>query len=323
MDVLATLQECSFRGVAFPVTTLDESFGHDTPQHKSMDRDGAFVENTGRNPFVFAVVAPFIARSLARGKNETWDDLYPRQFERFRTACLDRTTGEFAHPLYGTFKVKATDWRSALSADERGGQTVSVTFIETRDDADEPAFEASARTRATSVAVSLDAQLATLRPPPGTFTEVDAVDSFTAAVEEITRAVDGGALNAAQFLAKIDRTIAKLGRVANSIDRAASVVSVNALTGATTTLGTLGPGSARIWTNCRVLQATLYELRLRASASGNRTVSTYSTSARTTLVGLSIKLKSSTAELLALNPGLPRTRPTIPANTVVTYYARS
>ena len=323
MDVLATLQECSFRGIPFPVTAIDESFGHDAPQHKSMDRDGAFVENTGRNPFVFGVVAPFIARSLSRGQNETWDDLYPTQFERFRAACLDRTTGDFVHPLYGTFKVKATDWRSSMNADERGGQTVSVTFVETRDDADEPAFVASARTRATSVAVSLDAQLAALVPPPVVYTETDDVDSFSAAVAQITRAVDSSALNNAAFLAKVDRTIAKLGRVANSLDRTASVVRTDALTGVVTSLGPLGPGAGRVWTNCRVLQATLYEIRARASASKNRTVSTYVTPAPLTLVGLSIKLGSSTAELLALNPGLPRTRPTVPANTVVTYYARS
>ncbi len=323
MDVLATLQECSFRGIPFPVTAIDESFGHDTPQHKSMDRDGAFVENTGRNPFVFGIVAPFIARSLSRGQTETWDDLYPRQFERFRTACLDRTTGDFVHPLYGTFKVKATDWRSSMNADERGGQTVSVTLVETRDDADAPAYEASARARARSVAVSLDAQLAALVPSPVVFTATDEDDSFTAAIASITRTLDTATLGAAQFLAKLDRTVAKLSRVANSLDRTASVVTTNPLTNTATSLGALGPGAGRIWTNCRVLQATLLEIRRRAAASGSRPTSTYATPAPTTLVALSLRLKATTAELLALNPALPRARLVIPAQTVVTYYLRS
>jgi len=323
MDVLSTLQECSFRGLSFPVVSIDETFSHDAPQHKSMDRDGAFVENTGRNPFVFAIVAPFYARSVARGQSETWDDLYPTRFERFRDACIDRTTGEFVHPLYGTFRVKAIDWHSSLNADERGGQTVNVTLVETRDDGEEPAFKESTRTRMRSIAVDLDAQLATLNPAPVVFTATDADDSFLSVVQSITSIVDATTMQSKGALAKIDSTVAKLDRLAGSIDRAANVVTTDALTGVTTNLGRLGPGSARIWTNCQVLKATLREYRHSIAANNNRTVKTFVVSAPTTLVGLSIQLKSTTAELLALNPALPRARPTIPANTVVTYYPRS
>lgn len=323
MDVLSTLQECSFRGISFPVVSIDESFSHDAPQHKSMDRDGAFVENTGRNPFVFAIVAPFYAQTVARGQNETWDDLYPTRFERLRTACLDRTTSDFVHPLYGTFRVKMLDWKSTLNADERGGQTVSLTLVETRDDGEEPAFKASSRSRARSVAVDLDAQLATLNPPPVVFTETDEDDSFLGVIQSLTGIVDSTSLQAKQALAKIDRTVAKLERLANSIDRGADVLTTDALTGTVTNLGRLGPGSGRIWTNCQVLKATLREIRSRLAFDDNRNVSTYVVPAPTHLVSLSIRLKAPTNEILALNPALPRNRPTIPAQTLITYYPRS
>lgn len=322
MDILSTLQECSFRGLSFPVVSIDESFSHDAPQHKSMDRDGAFVENTGRNPFVFGIVAPFYARTISRGQNETWDDLYPTRFERLRAACIDRTTGDFVHPLYGTFRVKPIDWHTTLNADERGGQTVNVTLVETRDDGVEPAFKESTRTRMRSVAVDLDAQLATLNPSPVVFTATDADDSFLSVVQSLSGIVDATTMQAKGALAKIDSTVMKLDRLAGSIDRNADVITVDSLTGTSSNLGRLGPGSARIWTNCQVLKATLREFRHQIAANNNRTVKTYVVPAPTTLVGLSIRLQASTAELLALNPALPRVRPTIPSNTVVTYYPR-
>jgi prophage DNA circulation protein len=323
MDVLSTLQECSLSGISFPAVTIDESFSHDTPQHKSMDRDGAFIENTGRNPFVFVVAAPFYARSVSRGKNETWDDLYPTRFEQIRKVCINRTTTDFVHPLYGTFRVKVTDWRSAMNGDERGGQTANITLVETRDDGEEPAFKASTKTRARSVAADLDAQLATLNPPPVVFTATDEETSFTAVVQALSSIVDSTSLQAKQALAKIDRTVAKLDRLARSLDRGASVLTTDALTGIVTNLGLLGAGSARIWTNCQVLKATLHDIRSRIAVDTNRTVSTYVVPAPTTLVALSIRLKATTAELLTLNPALPRARLTVPAQTIVTYYVRS
>lgn len=322
MDVLSTLQECSFRDISFPVTAIVESFSHDLPQHKAVDRDGAFVENTGRNPFVFTVTIPFIAQTLARGKNESWDDLYPGRFEQLRTACLDRTTGDFVHPLYGTFKVKASDWKSSLNADERGGQTVEVTFIETRDDAETPAFTPSDRSRAKSTAISLDAKLGTLNPPPSTLNMPDNGESWETVVNDILTQINSKTLQAKQALAKIDRNVAKLGRLADSINRAAEVVTVDVASSVSTNLGRLGPGAGSIWTDCQVLRSSLMDVRSKLAANGNKTISTYIVPRPTMLVSLANRLKATPAELLALNPGIPRAKLTIPSNTIVQYYAR-
>lgn len=319
MDVLSTLQECSFRGIAFPVISIKESFSHDTPQHKSVDRDGAFIENTGRNPFVFAIVVPFYAKTIARGKNETWDDLYPTRFESLRNASLDRTTADFVHPLYGTFRVKLIDWDSTLNADERGGQTVALTVMETRDDGEATAFVASSQTRARSTAIDLDSQLFAIRRP---IDPIGIDESFLSVIDSLNQIVDTTSLQSQQALAKIDRTIAKLNRVANSIDRAASVFTTDALTNVSTNLGPLGPGSGRIWTNCQVLKACLQELRFRLTANNNRTISMFVVTAPVMLPTLASRLSSTVVELQALNPEMTRSKLTVPANTAIRYYKK-
>lgn len=322
MDVLATLQECSFRGVSFPIVSIKEGFSHDTPQHKSVDRDGAFVENTGRNPFGFAIVAPFYAQTLSRGKNETWDDLYPSRFEALRTACMDRTTGDFVHPLYGTFKVKVTEWESTLNADERGGQVVALSLVETRDDGVDPAFVASTRSRARSTAIDLDSQLATLSPSPQTFTSSDTESSFSGVVDSLTNVMSTSQLHASQSLAKLDRTIARLDKVASTLDRAASVLSTNQSTGITTTLGLLGPGSARIWTNCQVLKACLIDIRRTITTNSTRTTSVFIVDRPVMLPTLAARLSTTGVELEALNPGMRRDRMRIMQGTAVKYYKK-
>jgi len=322
MDVLKTLQECSFRGVSFPATSIVESFGHDLPQHKAADRDGAFVENTGRNPFMFAITAPFIAASLARGQNETWDDLYPGRFELLRAACIDRTTADFVHPLYGAFRVKISDWKSALNADERGGQTVDVTFIETRDDGETPAFTPSDKARATSAAADLDAKLGTLNPPPPSNSMPDEGVSWSSVVNTILTQLNSKTLQSKQALATIDRNIAKLSTLSDSINRSASVVVTDSRAATTTNLGPLGPGAGSIWTSCQVLRCSLMDVRSQLSVNGNKTLSTYIVPRPMMLISLAMRLKNGTAEVLALNPGINRASFTIPANTIVKYYVR-
>lgn len=322
MDVLATLQECSIRGVSFPAVSINESFDHDLPQHKGVDRDGAFVENTGRNPFVFQIVAPMIAQSLARGKNETWNDLYPARYNQLRDACVDRSTCDFVHPLYGTFKVKVSLWQSSMNADERGGQMVSITVIETRDDGETPAFTPSDASIMRSTAASLDASIATLNPPISVWDANDDDTSFFDAVSKFVGIVDSTTLQAKQALAKIDRTISKVDKVAASINRAADVVVVDAASGVATNLGRLGPGGGRVWTSCQVLKSSLRDVRAKLSVDGNRELSTYIVPRATMLTSIASRLKATTSELLALNPSLTRNRPAVPANTLIRYYSR-
>ncbi|MRG98207.1 DNA circularization N-terminal domain-containing protein [Polyangium spumosum] len=322
-DILSTLQEASWRDIPFPIANISESGTQDAPLHKRADRDGAFVEGTGRAPFVYKVTGVFVASTIARGKNETWDDLFPATFLRVRDAWMDRTTGTLNHPLYGPVRCKPASWDVSLNPDNRGGVFVDLSFIETNDDAETPAFTPSERSFAKSTAADLDAQLGTLNPPPSVFAPQDGEQSFSELVDSLTAVVDSTTLQGQRAIAKIDSGIGKLQRLANSIDRAASVVVTDATTGTTTNLGPLGAGAARIWQNCQNLAVALREIRSKILTSSNKDVSTFITERPTMLVGLSIQLKTTVAELLELNPTLPRARPVIPAYTLVKYYPRS
>lgn len=320
VDVLATLQEASWRGIPFPVVSLDEQGSQSMPQHKAADRDGAFVEGTGRNPFVYSLRAPLFAGTVARGATETWTDLYPGTFLRLRAAWSDRSTGTLVHPLYGAIQCKPAEWKAALNADERGGQSVDITFIETRDDGVTPAFSTREGSFAQTVAADLDSQLATLNPAPVVFTANDDATSFLDVVLQLSRIVDGTTLQAQQAIAKVDQTIAKLDKLSGSIDRAADVLSVDPVTGLTKSLGRLGPGSGRIWTNTQALRSTLVDVRLRLGTSTSRAVRTFLVDRPTMLVIIASRLTNTTAEILALNPTVSRARVTIPAQTLIRYF---
>jgi prophage DNA circulation protein len=236
---------------------------------------------------------------------------------------MDRSTGELVHPLYGTIQCKPSEWKASLNADERGGQFVDITFIETRDDGVTPAFSTRESAYAQTVAADLDSQLAALVPSPVVFTANDDATSFLDVVLQLSRVVDGATLHARQALAKVDGTIAKLDRLAGSIDRAADVVTVDATSGLTKTLGKLGAGSGRIWTNTQALRSALVDVRLRLGTSSSRTVRTTSFAKPTMLVVIASRLGSTTAEILALNPAISRARPTVPANTLIRYFAQT
>lgn len=322
MDILSTLQECKIRDISVPVITIKESFGHDTAQHKSVDRDGAFVENTGRNPFIFNVTIPFYAKTITRGANETWTDLYPARFELTRDACIDRTTADFEHPLYGTFKVKITDWEATLNADERGGQTVSVTLIETRDDGEASAFTPSTQSLALSTAIDLDSQLAAISPSPMVFTSSDKESSFAGVVSSLSRVKGNTAVQTTQALTTIDRTIGKLSTVAASVSRDASVLKTDPLTSVTKNIARLGPGAARIWTNCQTLKASLLDIRRTLSDNGSKTISVYVVPSPVMLPILASRLKTTVVELQALNPVIPRIKRHVPTSTAIRYYKK-
>lgn len=320
-DVLSTLQEASFRGIAFPTISISESGSQDMPQHKSSDRDGAFVEGTGRNPFVYRLNIPCIGGSLARGKTETWDDLYPGTFQRLRTAYMNRETGPFVHPLYGEIQAKAVEWSAVMNADERGGQFVELTLIETRDDGTTPAFATSERAFARSSAADLDAQLATLSPAPVLFETVDEAQSFLELVDSVSNAANSITIHVDQKLAKVDRAIMKLDNLADTIDRAATVLQTDSTTNTVTTIGPLGAGAARIWTNTQGLKDSLRSIRARLTGTTSpKTLRTHVVRVPTMLVALAVQLGSTPSDLLGLNPGLSRVRPFVAPSTMIRYY---
>lgn len=319
-DILSTLAECSWRGISFPILSITEDGSQDLAVHKRMDRDGAYVESTGRAPFTYKITAVFV-NTIAKGRSETWDNLFPSTFIKLRSAWADRTSGILNHPLYGEIKCKPATWAVPFNADTRGGCFVDLTFIETIDDSEESTVIKSDYAFAKQTAISLDSNLGLLVPPPQVFFETDDYSSFTDFLDSLTAVVDSASLAAQKALANIDRMVAKLDRLSNSIDRAAHVFNTDPLTQITTDLGELGLGAGRIFQDSINLATALLTIKSNILNKTNKDIKTYLAEKQTTLVSISIKLKNSTKELYELNPGLANRRgPIIPEFTLIKYY---
>lgn len=133
-DLFATqLQECSWRGVSFPIEMVSEKGGQRLAIHYRMDRDGAQVEATGRMPYQFTVRAYFL-EGLTPGSNESWADLYPQGWLAVKGYLERRDTGTFVHPLYGNITCKPVTWQADFNSEIRSGVIVNMEFIETIDD---------------------------------------------------------------------------------------------------------------------------------------------------------------------------------------------
>lgn len=147
-------QECSWKGISFPIELVSEKGSQRLAIHHKMDRDGAQVENTGRGPYSFSIKA-FFLDSLTPGINETWKDLFPGTWLRLKSILEQRDTGIFNHPLYGNINCKVVSWSSNFSAAVRNGCVVDIDFIETIDDSNE-LVQASQVSAALTAAKNLD-----------------------------------------------------------------------------------------------------------------------------------------------------------------------
>ena len=116
-QLFASLLEFRWRDVSFPTTEFTTELRQDLAIHKLVDRDGAFVEGTGRAPLqITARVA--CLNGLDAGPNEHWQrPLYPYTWRKLFEACADKSTGTLQHPELGPITTTAamyapTDWKT-------------------------------------------------------------------------------------------------------------------------------------------------------------------------------------------------------------------
>jgi len=307
-DQLSNLREASFRGISFPCALIAEQIQHDQAQHKRADRDGAYVENTGRGPASYTVTIPFLV-GLLRAPQETWADLFPARYNAFRSAWADRSTGVLVHPLYGEVRVKPSTWSASLDPDSRTGIVVTVGFVETNDDeADTATIKGSEYGSAKSAAIALDQKLFTLKPPPPVFDTTDPEQSFEQIVDKVLFYSNPSNLYVQGGLQKINSAIRKAQKVQTLLDRGVSVATTNPLTQVTSTTP-LNAGIASIRSDAQNLTNSLIQIRSKVVNTGNRTVKVYTMSQPQTLLSLSLVVGNTTTQLLTLNPYLERKGP--------------
>lgn len=318
VDELENFQECSFRGIPFPVSSVGENIQQQLVQHKRIDRDGAFVEATGRNPIVFTLVIPFF-NTISRGATETWDNLYPFTFLSLRAAVKDdRSAGIFVHPLYGQILCKPQTWEAPLQAQQRGGQIVTLTLIETVESSSAEVGTTKVKNSAKNFAVDLDNFLAELDPPVSFFSQGEGED-FTAVVDKITAVADSTTLQSERIMSLIGSTIRKTEQVVKLVNRATSVAETNP-DGTRTVVGTLNAGKSRIEQSAIGLRDELYAIRKSILNDSNQFQGVYVTEKPLMMVGLSQILNNTPDELRTLNPTLPSVR--IPEKTIIRYYTK-
>lgn len=314
-DVLQDLQACSWRGISFPITSIQEMGSQDAPIHKKADRDGARVETTGLNPFQYSVNAIFI-NSVARGKNEKWQNLFPETFLRLKDAWKDRSSGILVHPMFGEILCKPISWNVSVNSDQRGGVFVDMVFMETTEEnaiQTKPSPIAAAK----AAALDLDNALGLMVPPPETFFP-EGSTSLTDFVNSLTSVVDQATLVKQQAIAKIDQVVHNLNKISEKIDVATNIVTTNPVTQVQTDLGRIGNGIVKVQQSATKLTLSLLDIRA-TFLSQNKTISVFTTTAKTTLFFLAVKLENSIKDLLDLNPNLANSI-IINRNVNVSYY---
>lgn len=298
LDVLAQLLECSFRGISFPVESLDMDVSHDVIQHKRMDRDGAKLEDTGLGAFTYQIKAPF-CNTIARGPMETWDNLYPDTKNKMLEALSDRSTGDFIHPELGLRRCKCLNFRTGLDPNYRGGIVISFTLVEDTEEDDAVVItQNSTLALAVSSAISLDAALGNLTPPPVTGLEEDGFKSFEDAMRKISGAFDQVGLLQKQVIGKIDRVIGRVNKLTETA------------VGTVTNLGTF-PDQ---------LISSLLRIKKNALIQ-SKPLGFFQTQAPITVGQLALLLGNSVLELINLNPGLA-SAVSVPKFTLVRYYKK-
>lgn len=120
----------SWAGIAIDVTGASVRHGRTVPQHLRPRRDGASLEDTGRDPWVCQVEFLFLDRDAHPGEPSPLPD-YEQRFTAFDVLVDSGATRTLVHPYQGAVRCKVEGFEHRAAAED--GQPVircSATFIE-------------------------------------------------------------------------------------------------------------------------------------------------------------------------------------------------
>jgi len=310
-DLFGQLREFSWKGVSFPTTRHTFTLRQDLVIHRFADRNGAYVEGTGRPPVQVRATIPFLNYIYA-APQETWSPgaLYPYQFRLFLQRCLDGTSGILQHPELGDINCKVDLSETTWDGKVQGGVWVEATWLESDDtQADQIGQDLSAASPVSqfeATADDIDANIATLAAavsaqqnplPPLEFTFSDLV-SLVVGVIDIPTILDKQAQGMAQNI------LYEASRVQDAL--AMSPV--------------IGPLSWPIFQAAERLKDSAYQVLAQPTAVAGRSILTATVQKPCTLSqAMLIVGAANIEEFIALNAPLVAS-PVIPAGTQVQYY---
>jgi len=289
----SALQECSWRGISFPIELVAEKGSQTLAVHHRMDRDISQVEATGRQSYTFTVKAFFLT-GLSPGPNESWSpsDLFPATWIKMKAALEDRTVGVFAHPMYGNVNCIPVDWNVQYISEIRNGVIAEIEFIETIDENAPITLQVSVISSATSAASTMDSQLYSFGLPD------DSIDTLG----------QGSTSNAISYI--LAQAPSQAGIYINIMSNSifsfvSSVVSFP---------DSYAPILDTSYQLLQALQALLLQFQTQ-----QLTTSVYTTSNTVTLATIANFTNNSIDNILRLNPRIV-SMPLIPPNTPIIFY---
>lgn len=284
----------------------EEEIAHDLATHLYADRDGGFIEGTGRKPLRFRATIPFLNGTL-RGSDLFKFPLYPDQYEACRTAAALRGTGTLRTPT-GPVQAKLESWKTTSQAEKnRDGVIVEASWVESTDtaeDSDSLFSQPSPISEAINAADEIDTSLAThavnahlVQLPTYKTTFADTMRSFQAIGDSISRQaakVSGG------------------GQLGTILYRLKNIeASLNA---------SPRPSNWPLLQSISRMRSAIYDIK-KTIETPKRPVSVHTTERETTLSTLASELGTPIADMFNLNPAA-LSKPTVAKGTRIRFYKK-
>jgi prophage DNA circulation protein len=312
-DLFAKLLPASWNGIGFAVAEMEFEIRQDLVIHRYADRDGAYVESTGRHPAQFTFKIPFL-NNIQSAPNENWPqgNLYPLQWRSFIIACLDGQSHTLVHPELGPINCKVDMARSSWSAKTRDGVWVSVAFVESDDtQADQLTQSLSVASpigQLTASADDLDNQVDQVEIVSPLFAQMAAANqfSFSQLASAISAVIDIPTLLSKQYQGMADNLIYQCNQIETALDMAENASPLN----------------WPLFQNCERLKASAYAVKAQptvATSNGTGTLTTYVLQKDSTIGQLASQFGADVQSLIVLNAQYV-SAPVIPSGAVVQYY---
>lgn len=297
---LSTLLQFSWKGIAFPIQSMEIDVDHALPGHEAWMRNGVDHEETGRGALRFAAEIPFY-NNIYPSSKETWapGTLYPVQYRFFLDAAVIGGKGTLQHPELGPIVCKLKSCKTRYDSTKRGGCSVTAEWVEsidlndTKDSTAGTAPVASIRV----AAESLDIKFPVLKDqiphlPKRMKSLIDSMNAFTAIGDQVQlfAARQAGSLDSLDYAGKrLLRSMTLLDDVEKMGEKRAAIQMRNGI----------------------------YDLKQDLKSKGGKIV-TYRVPARTTVAGLAQSLQIPIAGLIEMSPRL-MAKPVVPENTIIKY----
>jgi len=308
-DLFAQLVEFQWRGIGFPVVETELEVRQDLVIHKWADRNGAYVEGTGRHPLQITARIPFL-NTIYPGPSESWPQgvLYPNQWRLFLAACADNTSGTLQHPELGALTCKCEVSRTRWSGSVQGGVFVNVTWLESDDTGvDQLGHDLSQQSPIANLQAAggdLDAQIASIDP-----SLVPMLPEFTASFASLVSAVigviDTVTILSYEYQGQIENILYQANELETALDLAENASPLN----------------WPLYQNAEILKDAAYQQQQKALVS-SLTVLTYTTPKDATLGEIAFNLGALVPDLILLNPSFVGT-PVVPRGATIRYYQQA